>query len=48
MLVTGVEVLAQRYDFSGNTTEVSKVGTYNYTTDLLKRNLRLYGKKPIL
>lgn len=37
LLVTGVEVLAQRYDFSGNTTDISKVGTYDYSTDYAKK-----------
>lgn len=36
LLVTGVEVLAQRYDFSGNSSDISKVGNYNYTTDYAK------------
>lgn len=36
LLVTGVEVLAQRYDFSGNTSDISKVGNYDYTTDYAK------------
>ena len=33
LLVTGIEVLAQLYDCSGNTTYISKVGNYDYTTD---------------
>lgn len=45
LLVTGVEVLAQRYDFSGNTTEVSKVGTYNYTTDFAKEEFAAIWEK---
>lgn len=36
MIATVVEVLAQRYDFSGNTTEVSKMGKYEYNTDYSK------------
>lgn len=36
LLVTGVEVLAQRYDFSGNTNNISRLGTYDYTTDYSK------------
>ena len=36
MIATVVEVLAQRYDFSGTTTEVSKMGNYQYDTDYSK------------
>ena len=36
LLVTGIEVLAQRYDFSGNSSDISKVGNYDYTTDYAK------------
>lgn len=45
LLVTGVEVLAQRYDFSGNTTDVSKVGTYNYMTDFAKEEFAAIWEK---
>ena len=36
LLVDGVEVLAQRYDFSDNTSDISRLCTYNYTTDYAK------------
>ena len=34
--VDAVEILAQRYDFSGNTTNAYRLGTYNYTIDYAK------------
>lgn len=45
LLATTVEVLAQRCDFSGNTTEVSKMGTYNYTTDYSKEQFAAIWEK---
>lgn len=45
LLVTVVEVLAQRYDFSGNTTEVNKMGNYNYTTDYSKAQFAAIWEK---
>ena len=45
LLVTGIEVLAQRYDFSGNTTDISKVGNYDYTTDYAKAKFAAIWEK---
>lgn len=45
LLVTVVEVLAQRYDFSGTTTEVSKMGNYEYDTDYSKKQFDAIWKK---
>ena len=45
LLVPGIEVLAQGYDFSGNTTDISKVGNYDYTTDYAKAKFAAIWEK---
>lgn len=45
MIATVVEVLAQRYDFSGNTTDVSKMGNYEYDTDYSKAQFAAIWEK---
>lgn len=45
LLATVVEVLAQRYDFSGTTTEVSKMGNYRYDTDYSKEQFAAIWEK---
>ncbi len=45
MIATVVEVLAQRYDFSGTTTDVSKMGTYRYDTDYSKNQFAAIWEK---
>ena len=45
LLVDGVEILAQRYDFSGNTSDISRLCTYNYTTDYAKNKFSAVWEK---
>ena len=40
-----VEILAQRYDFSGNTTNAYRLGTYNYTIDYAKSKFAAVWEK---
>ena len=43
--VDAVEILAQRYDFSGNTTNAYRLGTYNYTIDYAKSKFAAVWEK---
>lgn len=45
LLATTVEVLAQRYDFSGNTTDVNIMAKFDYTTDYSKSQFAAIWEK---